>query len=146
MNPVWELLFPYIALKWNVALSMRQFCRDHYILLIAQLLNERWPARKRAWDFIISDMFKGTVDPAVLLSGFCFLSHQRLGASGQVGVCCRMIHLIVRSIKTNLHWSPGHWSFFLRVCDVCILETVSILRSGWHTGLLKVLSKVLPHY
>lgn len=32
---------------------------------------------KGAFDFIISDIFKGAMNPVVLLPGFCFPSHQR---------------------------------------------------------------------
>lgn len=120
------ILILNITPKWNVVLSMRQFFRDHYILLIPQSWNESLGLRRSA-RLISSSVTSSRVQSIQRFCCQAFVSSAIKGsrASGQVGVYCRMIHPIVWCIKTNLHCSIGHWSFsfyvsgmstFLRWC------------------------------
>lgn len=83
----------------------------------------RGSMHKGAFDFIISDIFKGAVDPAVLLPGFCFLSHQRQ-QSLWTGWCIWQ-NDSSHGMKHQNQFALQYWTlvfFSLSACDVYIFH------------------------
>lgn len=109
---------------------MRQFSRNHYILLNPYSLEMKFGLRGSVcngrFDFIITDIFKGVVDPAVFLPGFLFPQPSEGSVtSGQVGVYGKNDSSYGIKHQNQLQYAAPSLvcpSIFLRRCGV---------RSNW---------------
>lgn len=143
-NCIFEMNIP---LKWSVSWSMRQFLRNNYILFNPSSWNWSWPARTRIW-------------------GRVWFHHQwhLQGCSRSSGFAARLLFCqpskaaepldrLVYMAEWFIPWHEASKPICAAVLDIALLLSmclwclyfrggaVWILRSGWHIGLLWVLSK-----
>lgn len=150
MNCWWTCL-GNLGGKWSATWSMRQFWRKHYI-----------PLNLKVWAYedvkdVRARLISSSVSPSRVQSirhfgwhpGFCFCQTSKIGKEpGQVGVCRRMIHPLVRSIRSH---------FFAALLDTSISSHVLVMsifqRCRTVGGKVRLtywfvesIEQVLPHY
>lgn len=128
-------LFGEFGGKWSATWSMRQFSRKHYI-----------PLNLKAWAYkdvkdVRARLISSSVSPSRVQSirhfgwhpGFCFCQTSKIGKEpGQVGVCGRVLHPLVWSIRSNFFAAAlDIWFLFIpRASDVHISEVPHCQREG----------------
>lgn len=128
-------LFGEFGGKWSATWSMRQFSRKHYIPL-----NLKVRAYKDVKD-VRARLISSSVSPSRIQSirhfgwhpGFCFCQTSKIEKEpGQVGVCGRMIHPLVWSIRSNFFAAllDTRFLFIPRACDVHISEVPHCQQEG----------------